>query len=95
MSKATSTDAESPKTFVPVKIEIVFDNQRDLDTFGAIFNHCVITEFHGGQGSPWSNFCTSIRRAVDSQDLSNPGHCENEDLWEILKYRMNNQHNLK
>lgn len=89
MSKATSTDAEAPQTFVPVKIEIVFDNKLDLDTFGTIFNHCVITEFHDGAcGGSWNKFCESIRRAVDNKRLVNPGNCANGELWEKLNDRL-------
>lgn len=90
MSKATSTDAEAPQTFVPVKIEIVFDNKLDLDTFGTVFNHCIITEFRDGMYGDWNNFCASIRRAVDSKKLSNPGTCDDNELWEKLKRHINN-----
>lgn len=88
MSKATSTDAEAPQTFVPVKIEIVFDNQRDLDTFGTIFNHCVVTEFHGLSEDGWNQLCHSILRAVDNKKLNNPGNCDRDDLWDAYLHRL-------
>jgi hypothetical protein len=73
MSKATSHNPENPQKFNPVKLEIVFDNQRDLDTFGSIFSVMAICDIHSDES--WGDFCASLRGSVDNGSLKNPGDC--------------------
>jgi len=37
---------DNDTTFKPVKIEIIFETQRELDAFGTLFNHCAFYDVY-------------------------------------------------